>query len=87
MKYAWLFILPLFAFVMIVAYSIYRFRTKQRKTKKAVMVAHSKRVKILPEYEKVRKKYRLLLFWLQFFRHIYNIDYDFCIAASFGRYN
>jgi len=61
MKYAWLFILPLFAFVMIVAYSIYRFRTKQRKTKKAVMVAHSKRVKILPEYEKVRKKYRLLL--------------------------
>ena len=61
MKYAWLFILPLFALIAIIAYSIYRFRTKQRKTKKAVMVAHSKRVKVLPEYEKVKKKYRLLL--------------------------
>ena len=61
MRYAWLFILPLFVLVAIVAYSIFHFHTKQRKTKKAAMVAHSKRVKALPEYEKVRKKYRFLL--------------------------
>ena len=61
MRYAWLFILPLLALVAIVAYSIFHFHTKQRKTKKAAMVAHSKRVKALPEYEKVRKKYRFLL--------------------------
>ena len=61
MKYAWLFILPLFALVAIITYSIFRFRTKQRKTKKAVMIAHSKRIKALPEYEKARKKYRFLL--------------------------
>lgn len=80
MKYAWLFILPLFAFVMIVAYSIYRFRTKQRKTKKAVMIAHSKRVKILPEYEKVRKKYRLLLILVAVFFTISTISIT--ISAS-----
>ena len=61
MRYAWLFILPLFALVAIVAYSIFHFHTKQRKTKKAAIVAHSKRVKALPEYEKVRKEYRFLL--------------------------
>ena len=61
MRYTWLFILPLIAFVAIVAYSLYRFYAKKRSNKKAVMLAHSKKIRSLPEYEKARVRYRVLM--------------------------
>ncbi len=61
MRYTWLFILPLIAFIAIVAYSLYRFYAKKRSNKKAVMLAHSKKIRSLPEYEKARVRYRVLM--------------------------
>ena len=61
MRYSWLFIIPLLAIMAIVAYSICRFYTQRRTSKKAVAVAHSKKIRNLPEYEKARTRYRVLL--------------------------
>lgn len=61
MRYSWLFILPIFAIVAIVAYSIYRHKTGQQKLKKSVLIAHSKKIRALPEYEKARKNYFIML--------------------------
>lgn len=61
MRYSWLFILPLIAIISIIAYSIRRLYTKRRPNKKAIIVAHSKRIRNLPEYEKARVRYRILL--------------------------
>ena len=61
MRYAWLFIIPTLAIIIIVSLSLYRFSTKRRTIKKARIIAHSKRIRSLPEYEKVRMRYRFLL--------------------------
>ena len=61
MRYSWLFILPIFAIVAIVAYSIYRHKTGQQRLKKSVLIAHSKKIRALPEYEKARKNYFIML--------------------------
>ena len=63
MRYSWLFIPPLFAIVCIVALVVYRLLTKKHtpKHKKAVIISHSKKARILPEYEKARVRYRILL--------------------------
>ncbi|MBP5656812.1 VWA domain-containing protein [Candidatus Saccharibacteria bacterium] len=61
MRYSWLFILPIFAIIAIVSYSLYRFYSKERTVKKVVMVSHSKKIRNLPEYDKARTRYRILL--------------------------
>ncbi len=67
MRYSWLFILPIIAVIAIISYSLYRFYSKERVTKKAVMIAHSKKIRNLPEYEKARTHYRILLILLAVF--------------------
>lgn len=61
MRYAWLFIIPILALIAIVSLSLYRFHTQRHATKKVIMIAHSKKIRNLPEYEKVRTRYRILL--------------------------
>lgn len=61
MRYPWLFVLIAVAIVALIARSLRRLYAAQRKNKKAVMIAHSKKIKALPEYERARKKRRLLL--------------------------
>lgn len=67
MRYSWLFILPIIAIIAIISYSLYRFYSKKRTVKKSVMIAHSKKIRNLPEYEKVRTRYRILLILLAIF--------------------
>ena len=67
MRYSWLFILPIIAIIAIISYSLYRFYSKKRTTKKSAMIAHSKKIRNLPEYEKVRTRYRILLILLAIF--------------------
>jgi len=61
MRYSWLFILPVIAIIAIISYSLRRFYTRKRGAKKAVTIAHSKKIRNLPEYEKARTHYRILL--------------------------
>lgn len=61
MRYSWLFILPIFAVIAIVSYSLYRFYSKERVIKKVAMVSHSKKIRSLPEFDKARTRYRILL--------------------------
>ena len=61
MRYGWLFIIPALAIIAIVSLSLYRFHSKQRTVKKAAMISHSKKIRNLPEYEKARTHYRILL--------------------------
>ena len=58
MRYSWL---PIFAIVAIIVYSIYRQKTKQHKIRKSILISHSKKITALPEYERVRRNYRILL--------------------------
>ncbi len=69
MRYSWLFIPPLFAIICIVALAVYRLLTKKHtpKHKKAAIISHSKKARNLPEYEKARVRYRILLVFAALF--------------------
>ena len=66
MRYPWLFIIPLIAFIVIVASLIVRFlksKDYKKQHRSASLIAHTKAIRELPEYESAQKRYRFLL-WL-----------------------
>ncbi len=64
MRYSWLFVLPLIAIIAIVIVTIMRFqKQKMRKPKSddSSLIAHTKAIRELPEYQAAKKHYNMLL--------------------------
>ena len=63
MKYTWMFIIPPIAIGIVIFISWYRYRlhSHDRDLKRVAVIAHTKTIKLLPEYRKAARRYKLLL--------------------------
>ena len=69
-RYAWLFVIPVLAIIVVVAIAIIRFRKRllhRNKKEKVALVAHTKFVRNLPEYTAAKKRYNVMLCLLAVF--------------------
>lgn len=63
MQYFWLFFIPPVAITAVIFAAWYRYRihSQNRSLKRTAVIAHTKTIKMLPEYRKAMKQYRILL--------------------------